>query len=264
MDRITDSDAPALAAFARPRAHRWLWPPAPVTLALFAAATCLALWLPTLALLPIWHDEVITLRSLEQPTLDLMGNRLKNAHSPVYFVLLQWWRALVGDSVFLLRLPSALGAAFGAACLTLVAYRLGGARKGGWRAALILAPLFAGSPILLAEAQDARPYGLLYGFLGLFACSAASLVDHPRLARLAWDGSGARATRGLRRPWYGAGIGAVGSVCMLPLGGLAVLAGDAALLWAARREPCRPLLRPWFRLRVLTLILLAPLLYGIV
>ncbi|HKY94291.1 MAG TPA: hypothetical protein VJL84_03255 [Kiloniellales bacterium] len=43
-----------------------------------------------------------------------------------------------------------------------------------------------------------------------------------------------------------------------------MLAGDAALLWVARREPCRPLLRPWFRLRVLTLILLAPLLYGIV
>jgi mannosyltransferase len=237
--------------------------PAPLTLALFAAAACLALWLPTLALLPIWHDEVITMRAIDQPFIDMVGNRLKNVHAPTYFALLQGWRALVGDSVFLLRLPSALGAAFGVACMTLVAYRLGGSRAGGWRAALVLGPLLACFPIMLAEAQDLRPYGLLYGFLGLFACSTAALLDHPRLARVAWPRGKAHAQRRLRLAWYGAGVGAIGMVTTLPLGGLAVLAGDVAVLWAARRAAGKRLLRPWFRLRLLTLLLLGPLLFGL-
>lgn len=261
--RLSPEDSAAAASPPASSAPRLRWPPGACASAGLAAALCLALWLPTLASLPAWHDEIITLRTLELPTLDLAGNRLKNAHSPVYFVLLQWWGYIAGNSLFMLRLPSALGAAFGAACMALFVYRLGGGRAGGWRAALLLAPLFGCFPILLAEAQDARPYGPLYGFLGLFAWSTAYLVDHPRLAQRAWPRAGHRASRSLRLAWYGATIGALGLAWMLPLGVLAMLAGDAAVLWAARERSGRRLLRRWFRLRAVTLIVLAPLLYGV-
>jgi 4-amino-4-deoxy-L-arabinose transferase-like glycosyltransferase len=222
----------------------------------------LAVSLPTIAMLPPWGDEAITLRAIARPTAELIPERLGEAHSPVYFLLLRFLK--VSDrSLFWLRLPSALGVAFGAACMARIAYRLGGERAGGWRAALLLMPLYACSPVIVIEAQNARPYGLLYGFLGLLAWSASQVLDHPRQARDAWRRRSRRAAARLRVAWAGVGLGALGLVAMMPLGLLAVLASDCALLWCARRRPGRRLLRPWFCLRAVTLALLTPLFYGL-
>ncbi|HKY94580.1 MAG TPA: hypothetical protein VJL84_04710, partial [Kiloniellales bacterium] len=93
----------------------------------------------------------------------------------------------------------------------------------------------------------------------LILWAAARLVEHPRLAAAAFRRTGPRA---LRWTWAGAGLGAIGMVNMLPLGVFPVLAVDLAVLWLARRPAYRPLLKPWLLHRVITLVLLAPLLYA--
>jgi hypothetical protein len=234
------------------------WPPGPGAMALLAAALSLAVTLPTLAMLPFWGDEVITLRSLSLPFDKLVAERLRNAHSPVWFLAIQWLE-LDGQSRFLLRLPSALGSAVAAACMALVAYRLG-----GWRAALTLAVAFATMPAILVEAQDARPNAWHFACLGFFTLCLAVLLDHPRLARAALTRAPPAAARRLRWTWAGTTLAAIAVVAMLPLGALAVIAGDVAVLWCARRRACRRLLRPWFLLRLATLVVLLPLFIGLV
>jgi 4-amino-4-deoxy-L-arabinose transferase-like glycosyltransferase len=228
-------------------------PPAAVV-ACCALATSLAFRLPTLAMLPPWGDEVLTLRSLDLPFWQLAAERLSQMHAPTYFWLLQAL-GLDAGSLFLLRLPSALADSLGAGLTALVACRLG-----GWRAGLVLAFVYAATPALLEEAQDARPYGLFFGFLALLLCSAGRLVDHPRLAALAWRPGAPLAARALRWTWAAAALAAVALASLLPLGLFALVAVDAAVLWRVRRR--RRLVAPWLLHRLASLLLLAPLLYA--
>ena len=225
----------------------------PTAVALFAAAAALALRLPTLALLPPWGDEVFTLNAVALPPFEMMSERMHKMHSPTYYWALQLLQ-LDGRSLFLLRLPSALADSAGAALTALVAYRLG-----GWRAGVILALFYAAMPVMLEEAQDARPNAFLFGFLGLLLWSAARLADHPRLAAGAFRKDGRRRLRGT---WIATGLAAVGAVNMLPLGVFAVLATDIAMLWITRKPSHRKLRRPWLWQRLITLLLLLPLFYG--
>jgi len=223
--------------------------------ALFAVGLSLAFRLPTLAMLPAWGDEILTIQSIALPPLELIAERLHATHMPTYFLLLQAL-GLDGSSLFLLRLPSALGDSLGAGMMALVACRFG-----GWRAGLLLAGLYAAMPVMLVEAQDSRPYGLFFGCLGLLLWSAVRLVDHPRLAASAWRSDACRAARRLRRTWLVCGLAGAGLLAMLPLGIFALGAIDLAVLWQVGRR-WRPFLRPWLVQRLLTLAVLAPLLYG--
>ena len=232
--------------------------PGPLAMALLAALLSLAVSLPTLALLPLWGDEVLTVHTITLPFDHLVAERLRNAHSPAWFLAVQAL-GLDSHSRFLLRLPSAVGSAAAAACMALVAYRLG-----GWRAALALAVAFATVPAILVEAQDARPNAWHFACLALFTLSLAVLLDHPRLARAALAKDAGADARRLRWAWAGSTLGAALVVAMLPLGALAVVAGDVAVLWCARRRPWRRLLRPWFLVRLLTVVALLPLFYGLV
>ena len=237
------------------RAEPWLARACCTTggMAVFATALCLVFRLPTLALLPAWGDEVVTIDSLALPPLELIRERLQHGHAPTYFLLLQAL-GLDGSSLFLLRLPSALADSLGAGLTALVAARLG-----GWRAGLALAVVYAAMPILLEEAQDARPYALFFGCLALLLWSAALLLDHPRLAGSSWRTAHPLARR-LRQLWLLCGLAAAGAVALLPLGLVAVAAVDLAVLWRARRRS--RFLRLWFGQRMLTLLALAPLLYA--
>jgi len=224
----------------------------PAGVAAFAIVASLAMRLPTLALLPPWGDEVITIHSIALPPGELLVERLRQMHSPVYFWLLQLL-GLDGGSLFLLRLPSALADSLGAGLTALVAWRLG-----GWRAGIALGLLYAAMPVLLEEAQDARPYAGFFGCLGLLLWSATRLVDRPRLAAAAFGHVGARrAARRLRWTWVACAGAATGLVALLPLGLFALAAVDLAVLWKSPR-----LRRPWLVQRAITLLLLAPLLYG--
>jgi len=221
----------------------------PLAIAVFAVAASLALRLPTLALLPPWGDEVFTLESVALSPRGLMVERMHQMHSPTYFWLLQLL-GLDDGNRFLLRLPSALADGLAAGLTALVAHRLG-----GWRAGIALALLYAVMPVMLEEAQDARPNALFFGFLALLLWSAARLVDHARLAAASFRRD--RRRRGLRGTWVALVLAAVGLVNMLPLGLFAILALDLAVLWR-----CPRLRRAWLIQRAVTLVLLAPLLYG--
>ncbi|HKY94287.1 MAG TPA: hypothetical protein VJL84_03235, partial [Kiloniellales bacterium] len=229
----------------------------PLAVAAFAALLSLALRLPTLGELPAFFDEVITLRTLALDPLELMAERIERMHSPTYYWLLQALGLDGSSPLFLLRLPSAVADSLGAALTALVAYRLG-----GFRAGLALAVLYAGMPVMLEEAQDARPNGCLFGFLALLLWSAARLLEHPHLAAAAWRRSASAAARRLRWTWVAHVLATVLLVNMLPLGLFAVLAVDAAMLWLHRRKERRFLIRPWLLHRAVSLVLLAPLLYG--
>jgi len=227
------------------------------TVALVAIALCLALRLPTLAMLPAWGDEVITIRTIALGWSELIADRFWATHMPTYFLLLKGL-GLDGSSLFLLRLPSALADSLGAGLLALVACRLG-----GWRAGLLLAVIYAAMPIMLVESQDSRPYGLFFGCVALLLWSAVQLVDRPRLAAAAWRRSARPAARRLRIAWLLCLLAGFGVVALLPLGVFALAAVDLAVLWLVWRRRL-PLLRPWLIQRLLGLLLLAPLLWGYV
>jgi hypothetical protein len=228
----------------------------PTAIGLLAVALSLAFRLPTLSLLPAWGDEVITIRVIQLPPLELIADRLRATHMPTYFLLLQAL-GLDGSSLFLLRLPGALADSLGAGLLALVACRLG-----TWRAGVALALIYAAMPVLLVEAQDSRPYGLFFGCLALFLHSAVRLVDHPRLAAAAWRRRARPAAARLRWTWLACALAGFGAIAILPLGVFAVGAIDLAVLWLVARRRCRPLFWPWLTQRLATLLLLAPLLYG--
>jgi 4-amino-4-deoxy-L-arabinose transferase-like glycosyltransferase len=234
--------------------RRWWSLATPSGIAFFAIALSLAYRLPTLASLPPWGDEVVTIEGLALTPLELIHERLQKTHSPTFFLLLQAL-GIDGSSLFLLRLPSAVADSLAAGLLALVALRLGGLRAG-----LALAVIYAPMPIFLEEAQDARPNALFFLCLALLLWSAAKLLDHPRLAAAAWRQNAPRAARRLRGLWVVNGLATVATLAVLPLGVFGLAAIDLAVLWRARRW--RGFLRLWICQRLLTLLVLAPLLWA--
>ena len=224
-------------------------------IALLAVGLALAFRLPTLAMLPAWGDEVITIHTISLPTLELIADRFRATHMPTYWLLLQAL-GLDGSSLFLLRLPGALVDSLGAGLLALIACRLG-----SWRAGVALAAIYAAMPIILVEAQDSRPYPFFFACVSLLLFAAMRLVDHPRLAASAWRRTARPAARRLRRTWILCALAGFGAVALLPLGVFAIGAVDLAVLYLVLRRRS-PLFWPWLLQRLLTLLLLVPLLYG--
>ncbi|MDT8307087.1 MAG: glycosyltransferase family 39 protein, partial [Anaerolineae bacterium] len=111
----------------------------------------------------MWSDEGLSLYRAQQPLAALFANQIvvdgiatTDTNPPFYFLLLHGWRALVGDSVFLLRFPGAVLAALAVPLLYAIGRLLGG-RRLGFAAALLLAL----SPFHIWQAQVMRNYGLL-------------------------------------------------------------------------------------------------------
>ncbi len=230
-------------------------------MALLAVLLALAVRLPTLGLLPLWLDEITTARSLAVSSGALIENRLAAMHSPLFFLLLQAL-GLEGAAPFWLRLPAALCDAAAAGVMTLMA-----ARSFSQTVALAMALLYAVSPVLVQQAQDARPYGSFFLAEALLIASCAALATHPRLAAASLPATappGSRpGSRLLRRLWLGALLGGTLTVALLPLGLFVCAALDLWLVTAAllRRLPWR-FVGLWLLQRLLSLLLLAPLFYG--
>lgn len=111
----------------------------------------------------MWSDEGLSLYRAQQPLAALFANQIvvdgvatTDTNPPVYFLLLHGWRALVGESVFLLRFPGAVLAALAVPLIYAIGRLLGG-RSLGFAAALLLAL----SPFHVWQAQVMRNYGLL-------------------------------------------------------------------------------------------------------
>ncbi len=122
----------------------------------------------------LWLDEALSLTFAAAPE-KLMGSGFDHAHPPLYYVLLHYWLPL-GESIFVLRLSSALLGSFAIPLSYLLALNLGGRKV-----AVTTAWLVALSPLLIWYSQELRSYSLLLA-LGLLATLALlHLVARPEI-----------------------------------------------------------------------------------
>lgn len=118
----------------------------------------------------IWVDEARTLFAVSRDWGALIGDRVAAGHSPLYFMALKLLPVPPGD-LALFRLASVLtdSAACGLLAATL-------ARFASLRAAAFGALLYAGGPIFILWAQNARPYALLMLCVAIGMHGAAGLI----------------------------------------------------------------------------------------
>jgi 4-amino-4-deoxy-L-arabinose transferase-like glycosyltransferase len=114
----------------------------------------------------MWSDEGLSLYRARLPLGDVFANRIvvdgvatTDTNPPFYFLLLHGWRALVGESVFLLRYLGILLATLAVPLIYLLGRLPGGAAPG-----LVAALLLAVSPFHVWQSQVLRNYGLLLTF----------------------------------------------------------------------------------------------------
>lgn len=116
---------------------------------------------------PLWFDELTTAGWLTLPWGEMVQSALRDNHPPLYFVVLKAWSEFAGNTVWALRLPSAL-----ASWLTvlLIAGSVGAlsgrsaARWAAWFAAL--------SPFIVHHGQEAR----MYAFVTMLAAADLYLL----------------------------------------------------------------------------------------
>ncbi len=112
----------------------------------------------------LWRDEVDAIRFSDWSVTELVAGLVRVGHNgPLYFLLLRPWRALVGDTEFALRYPSALLGVLAVPLGFLLARQLGFSRITG----LTLGLLLATSPYLIWYGQEAKMYTLLLVLISL-------------------------------------------------------------------------------------------------
>nr|WP_166682679.1 glycosyltransferase family 39 protein [Streptomyces sp. 846.5] len=173
----------------------------------------------------LWRDELASVsasgRSLSQ-LFDLLGNT--DASTGFYYVVLHFWTAVFGNSLTMLRMPSALAMAGAAACVALTGRRLFG-RWAGFGGGL----LFALVPSVTRYGQEARAYAFVVCSVALATLLLVRALDAGReQAGEQQAEEGVRpATPKARWVAYGASIVLIG-LCHIVA--LASLAGHAVLL----------------------------------
>jgi hypothetical protein len=165
----------------------------------------------------LWFDEFLSANLARRPWGGLLDAVHREAHPPLYFVLLKIWSLAFGDGRVAMKM---LSLAAGMAALLLVA----DAARAAWGPAegLLTAVLFGLSTVQIDQATDAKPYAVLAMFLGLLVWC---------LARIGQGDVGAAA-------FLGALLAAAAAASTHFYGGVAaVLCGLAAVLaFRARRE----------------------------
>ncbi len=124
--------------------------------ALAIAALAAAVGLLGIRSEPLWLDEIFSFNFAGGTLLDTLHAAAGDTHPPLYFLLLNLWRRLVGDSPLALRLPSVLAMVACAFALTLTAAKV--SRRWSTRIAVALFAVL--SPIGLFYAQETRMYAL--------------------------------------------------------------------------------------------------------
>jgi uncharacterized membrane protein len=122
-----------------------------------------ALRLVAISTRPIWYDEAFAvlfagkgLQAMLAGTLTQVGGSAADVHPLAYYLLLNGWMSLFGQSLAAVRMLSVI---FGV-CAILIVYVLSKALAGG-RMALTAALLMALSPFQIHYAQEIRMYALL-------------------------------------------------------------------------------------------------------
>lgn len=144
-----------------------------------AAALVLRLW--NLGAPDLWSDEVHTLDAMGLPVGDLVAERLRAGHLPLYFVLLRGWTELFGTSQLALRFPSALlGTALVVPAFALFR-RLLPAAQARWALAVL-----AVHPTFVELSREARMYPLLGLAFLVLAEGAVAATDGGRVPLRFW------------------------------------------------------------------------------
>ncbi len=201
----------------------WLWP---ALLTLFAGLY--AVTQPEL-----WRDELSSWSFASRPVPELVTIvHHSDATQLGYYLLLHFWIAAFGDSVFALRLPSVLAMAGAAACVTLIGRRLAGDRAG-----LLAGLVFALVPSVSRFAQEARFYALEVLVAMVATLLLLRALDRPGPKR--WT-------------LYGASMALLGYVDLVALCLLAGHAAGVGLRWwndrrdgGANRENDENASNPW-------------------
>jgi mannosyltransferase len=173
---------------------------------------------------PFWLDEVTSLHRATMTVSHLVHDSFRRSHYPTYFLLL-WLVARLGTSQWLLRLPSAVFGAVGAALVC----RIGG-KAAGPRSGAIAGLLMAFSPFAVQLGQEARSYTLvscliLTGLLGL-----VGLAQQPDRAALPW-----RSPAAVRGPWLAYCLGTAAALVVLNVAIPWLLASNLSAIVIARR-----------------------------
>lgn len=232
----------------------WLWDHRAVALTMAIGLAALLLRLYGLGDKPFWLDEVTSLRRATASVPALVSDSLNNTHYPTYFLLL-WLVAKFGTSQWLLRLPSAVFGALGAA-LTCV---LGG-RVGNLRAGAIAGLLLAISPFEVQFGQEARSYTLVSCLILIALCGLVGLSQQPAAAALRFGAPGAP-----RRAWIAFTVGTAAALNVLNVAIPWLVAANLAapaIASAAGRER-RGFWRNWGLAQLVILAAWAPLLIAL-
>jgi mannosyltransferase len=129
----------------------------------------------------LWRDELASWSSAARPVAEMFSTaRRTGATQLPYYLLLHYWIAVFGDSMFAMRSLSVLAASGTAACVALAGRRLAGAGAG-----LTAGLLFALIPSVSRFAQEVRFYSLeaLAGTVATLLLLRA--LDQPRPRRWA-------------------------------------------------------------------------------
>ncbi len=115
-----------------------------------------AAWMfSTATLRALNSDEILTVRSVGLPFVEMLEERAQCGHSPVYFSLMWVCTRVVGDGELALRAPGIVSAALSAAVLALLVASIGGRNSG-----LMAAVLLFLHPSYFFFGRLARPYSL--------------------------------------------------------------------------------------------------------
>lgn len=196
----------------------------------------------------LWADEGWTLWAVREAGLrgglETLRRAAADVHPPLYFALLDVWVGAAGDSVYAVRLPSAL-----ALLLAISATMALGRRMFGSRAALIAGLLLATAPMAIYYGREARMYALLLALSVLVTWAYVALIAPRRTAptagRLAW------LRRSLGSPSMRYGVFAAALLYTHYAGALVLLAHGIHALIAGQ-------FRRWLLRMIAALLLFAP------
>lgn len=129
---------------------------------------------------PLWRDEWYTLSTADRPFVDMLEIvKGPDVGLAGYYGVMHLW-LLVDDTVWWLRLPSALATVALSVVTALLAHRLAGAGAG-----VVAGLLVAVLPPVVLHAQEARAYPLVLLTTAVTALLVLRYREHPTL-RLAW------------------------------------------------------------------------------
>ncbi len=165
----------------------------------------------------IWLDEAISLEIVRRNALATLWPFLQlwDVHPPFYYQVLWVWTRFLGDSLYILRMPSVLFSVLTVPALYLLVLWL--TRR---RTAFLAALFCALSPFQVDVAQEARMYALLTLWVVLALICLVALLREPNLT----------SARGF---WMGLALCQVGAAYTHNVGGLLLTASlnVPVLLW---------------------------------